>query len=123
MRALCKGVPATRVKTVKFSERPSCEQLRRQLELVNQCFSYITTHEGDLDLQLTVTMNDAAQPAAAPAHVADAADTKTPQVNCDTALDALTTTEAKDVTPSHAQTKSAQQQQQANSRNEIMMEA
>jgi hypothetical protein len=57
VRALCKGLPSTRVKTVKFAERPTCEQLRRQLELVAQCFPYITSHAGDLDLQLTVTMN------------------------------------------------------------------
>lgn len=73
VRALCKNVPSTHTKSVKFSERPTAEQLRRQLELVVQCFGYITTHSGDLDLQLTVTMGDAPRntaPAApaAPAH-------------------------------------------------------
>lgn len=57
VRALCKNIPTTRTKSVKFSERPSAEQLRRQLELVVQCFDYITGHAGDLDLQLTVTAN------------------------------------------------------------------
>lgn len=72
VRALCKNVPSTHTKSVKFSERPTAEQLRRQLELVVQCFGYITTHSGDLDLQLTVTMGAAntapnATAAAAPA--------------------------------------------------------
>jgi hypothetical protein len=47
----------TRTKSVKFAERPSMEQLRRQIELVTNCFQYIHNHEGDLDLQLTVTVN------------------------------------------------------------------
>lgn len=68
VRAVCKSVPATRTKSVKFTERPTIEQLRRQLELVNQCFNYITTHDADLDLQLTVTLNPPQNPApAAPA--------------------------------------------------------
>jgi len=57
VRAVTKGVPFTRTKSVKFAERPSMEQLRRQIELVTNCFQYIHNHEGDLDLQLTVTMN------------------------------------------------------------------
>ena len=34
------------------------EQLRRQIELVTNCFQYIHHHDGDLDLQLTVTINN-----------------------------------------------------------------
>jgi len=57
VRAVTRGLPNTRTKSVKFAEKPSMEQLRRQLELVVNCFQYIHGHEGDLDLQLTVTVN------------------------------------------------------------------
>ena len=57
MRAVTRGFPNTRCKSVKFAERPSMEQLRRQIELVTNCFQYIHHHDGDLDLQLTVTIN------------------------------------------------------------------
>jgi hypothetical protein len=60
IRAVTRGFPNTRCKSVKFAERPSMEQLRRQLELVTNCFQYIHHHDGDLDLQLTVTINHAA---------------------------------------------------------------
>jgi len=60
VRACTRGMPHTRTKSVKFAERPSSEQLRRQLELVGNCFQYITNHDGDLDLQLTVTVNGSA---------------------------------------------------------------
>lgn len=56
-RAATRGQPMTRTKSVKFAERPSVEQLRRQVELVTNCFEYIFNHCGDLDLQLTVTVN------------------------------------------------------------------
>jgi len=57
VRAVTRGIPNTKTKSVKFAEKPSMEQLRRQLELVTNCFQYIHSHEGDLDLQLTVTVN------------------------------------------------------------------
>jgi len=57
VRAVTRGLPNTRTKSVKFAEKPSMEQLRRQLDLVTSCFQYIHSHEGDLDLQLTVTVN------------------------------------------------------------------
>jgi len=57
VRAVTKGFTNTRTKSVKFAERPSMEQLRRQIELVTNCFHYIVQHDGDLDLQLTVTVN------------------------------------------------------------------
>jgi len=57
VRAVTRGLPNTKTKSVKFAEKPSMEQLRRQLELVTNCFQYIHSHEGDLDLQLTVTVN------------------------------------------------------------------
>lgn len=42
------------------AERPSIEQLQRQLELVCNCFQYINNHEDDLDLcmSLSVTPNN-----------------------------------------------------------------
>jgi hypothetical protein len=58
IRAVTRGFPNTRCKSVKFAERPSMEQLRRQIELVTNCFQYIHHHDGDLDLQLTVTINN-----------------------------------------------------------------
>lgn len=57
VRAVTRGLPITKTKSVKFAEKPSMEQLRRQLELVTNCFQYIHSHDGDLDLQLTVTVN------------------------------------------------------------------
>lgn len=62
IRAVTRGVSACRTKSVKFAERPTPEQLRRQLELVTTCFGYIHNHGGDLDLQLTVTLNAPAAP-------------------------------------------------------------
>jgi hypothetical protein len=60
VRAVTRGVPNVKTKSVKFAERPSMEQLRRQIELVTNCFNYIYQHDGDLDLQLTVTVNASA---------------------------------------------------------------
>lgn len=48
--------PDVRMKSVKFVERPTMEQLRRQLELVTQFFSYIAEHTTDLDLMLSLSM-------------------------------------------------------------------
>jgi len=59
IRAVTRGVLGWRCKSVKFAERPTVEQLRRQLELVTNCFHYIATHPADLDLQLTVTLHAA----------------------------------------------------------------
>ena len=61
VRAVTRSMTNTKCKSVKFSERPTLEQLRRQLDLVTSCFAYIHQHHGDLDLQLTVTVNQAAQ--------------------------------------------------------------
>lgn len=58
VRAVTRGFPNTKTKSVKFAERPSLEQLRRQIDLVSNCFQYIHNHDGDLDLQLTVTVNN-----------------------------------------------------------------
>jgi hypothetical protein len=56
VRAVTRGLPNAKTKSVKFAERPSMEQLRRQIELVTNCFSYIFSHDGDLDLQLTISV-------------------------------------------------------------------
>lgn len=56
VRAVTRGRADTKTKSVKFAERPSMEQLRRQLELVTNCFQYIYSHEGDLDLMLTISL-------------------------------------------------------------------
>jgi len=62
VRAVTRGLPKTRTKSVKFAEKPSMEQLRRQIELVVNCFEYILSHDGDLDLQLTVSTPEASDP-------------------------------------------------------------
>jgi len=45
----------TLIKTIKLSERPTCLQLKRQLDLLKNCLKYVCDHKGDLDLQLTIT--------------------------------------------------------------------
>merc|ERR1712137_1539451 len=67
VRAVTRGHPRTRTKNIKFAERPSIEQLQRQVELVTNCFQYIFQHEGDLDLcmSLSVTPNQVAPAVAA----------------------------------------------------------
>jgi len=62
VRAVTRGVANVKTKSVKFAERPSMEQLRRQIELVTNCFNHIFLHDGDLDLQLTVTVNQPSPP-------------------------------------------------------------
>jgi hypothetical protein len=57
VRAVTRGLPKTRTKSIKFAERPSVEQLQRQIELVTNCFNYIFTHEGDLDLCMSLSVN------------------------------------------------------------------
>lgn len=59
IRAVTRGFPNTKTKSIKFAERPSMEQLRRQIDLVINCFAYIHNHEGDLDLQLSISVNGA----------------------------------------------------------------
>ena len=61
VRAATRGMTNTHCKSVKFSERTDCVQLRRQVELVTRCFSYIATHDAELDLQLTVSVNEKAE--------------------------------------------------------------
>jgi len=56
VRAVTRGLTGVKTKSVKFAERPSMEQLRRQIELVTNCFQYIFSHDGDLDLMLTISL-------------------------------------------------------------------
>jgi hypothetical protein len=50
------GVPNMRTKSIKFVERPTAEQLRRQVDLVHGCISDVVGHRGDLDLMLTIQL-------------------------------------------------------------------
>lgn len=51
-----KELQGARAKSVKFVERPTIEQLQRQLELVHGYMDHINTYEGHLDLMLTVQL-------------------------------------------------------------------
>ena len=62
IRAVTRGHPNTRTKSIKFAERPTIEQLQRQLELVSDCFSYITSHEADLDLCMSLSVSPNPEP-------------------------------------------------------------
>jgi len=57
IRLVTKGLPNTRTKSIKFAERPTIEQLQRQLELVSNCFQYISSHENDLDLCMSLSVS------------------------------------------------------------------
>jgi len=56
VRSVTRGWDLTTTKSVKFAERPSMEQLRRQLDLVSSCFQFIYAYQGDLDLMLTISL-------------------------------------------------------------------
>jgi len=64
IRLVTKDLPNTRTKSIKFAERPTIEQLQRQLELVSNCLQYISNHEDDLDLcmSLSVALNPEPEP-------------------------------------------------------------
>jgi hypothetical protein len=62
IRAVTRGHPNTRTKSIKFAERPTIEQLQRQLELVSDCFAYITSHEADLDLCMSLSVSPTPEP-------------------------------------------------------------
>jgi hypothetical protein len=66
IRAVTRGHPNTRTKSIKFAERPTIEQLQRQLELVSDCFSYITSHEADLDLCMSLSVSPTPEPETPP---------------------------------------------------------
>jgi hypothetical protein len=54
--AVSKELSGARAKSIKFVERPTIEQLQRQLELVHGYMDHINTYEGHLDLMLTVQL-------------------------------------------------------------------
>jgi hypothetical protein len=56
IRLVTRGLANTRTKSIKFAERPTIEQLQRQLELVSNCFQYISSHEEDLDLCMSLSV-------------------------------------------------------------------
>jgi hypothetical protein len=58
VRSVTMHIQNTFCKSVKFAERPTCEQLKRQIDLVVNCFEYLHTHNNHLDLQLTVSLNN-----------------------------------------------------------------
>lgn len=66
VRAVTQGMPSTLCKSIKFAERPSIEQLQRQLELVCNCFQFLVTHDKNLDLCMSLTSN--AEPATGASH-------------------------------------------------------
>lgn len=45
-------------KSIKFVERPTLEQLCREVNLVRDCLEYVCTYDGDLDLMLTISLLD-----------------------------------------------------------------
>mmetsp|Transcript_16362 Transcript_16362/g.32021 ORF Transcript_16362/g.32021 Transcript_16362/m.32021 type:complete len:323 (+) Transcript_16362:22-990(+) len=55
IRACTAGLVNCQTKSVKFTERPTIEQLQRQLQLVLHCFSHLVQHSGDLDLCMAVS--------------------------------------------------------------------
>jgi len=62
VRLVTRGHPNTRTKSIKFAERPTIEQLQRQLELVSNCFQYISSHEEDLDLCMSLSVSPSPEP-------------------------------------------------------------
>jgi len=62
IRLVTRGLPNTRTKSIKFAERPTIEQLQRQLELVSNCFQYISNHEEDLDLCMSLSVTPTPEP-------------------------------------------------------------
>lgn len=55
--ALSTRLPNSRVKTVKFVERPSIDQLMRQVQLVAQSLPDLATYASSFDVDLVVSAN------------------------------------------------------------------
>ncbi|KAH7821182.1 putative protein kinase [Monocercomonoides exilis] len=53
-----------RLKSIKFVERPTTEQLKRQIEMIQNNFHFIVKHEGSLDLMLQISTLHAQSPSA-----------------------------------------------------------
>jgi len=72
VRTVTRNFSNSRTKSIKFAESPNTEQLRKQLELVANCFHYIFTHEGDLDLMLKMSMVPVTPPPSSPTSASSA---------------------------------------------------
>jgi len=57
VRAVTRNITNCRTKSVKFAESPSLRELIRELQLVTNCMSYVVTHDGDLDFQLSIMVS------------------------------------------------------------------
>lgn len=55
IRTVTRNASNTLTKSIKFTECPNADQLRKQLELVTGNFHYIYSHDGDLDLMLKMS--------------------------------------------------------------------
>lgn len=98
VRLVTRGLQNTRTKSVKFAEKPSMEQLRRQIELVTNCFAYIFKYDGDLDLELTVSVNSPPSPPASPTS------SNTTAPSCSTSSATTCTASSTTSTPNNTQT-------------------
>jgi len=56
LRKVTAGHSSVLAKSVKLVERPTIEQLKRQLDLVASCFDEVVNHKGHLDLMLTIQL-------------------------------------------------------------------
>lgn len=56
VQKVCASMSKAITKSVKFVERPTVEQLKRQVDLVTTCFQDIVGHKGHLDLMLTIQL-------------------------------------------------------------------
>mmetsp|Transcript_625 Transcript_625/g.744 ORF Transcript_625/g.744 Transcript_625/m.744 type:complete len:182 (+) Transcript_625:1384-1929(+) len=56
LKRVTSNMKNTYCKSVKFVERPTLEQLERQLKIISGNFEYVCTHVGSLDLMLVVEM-------------------------------------------------------------------
>lgn len=57
-KLVAQNMKRIRTKTVKFTERPTIEQIQGQLRMVVQCFPTLVNHSGDLDLCTTQSETD-----------------------------------------------------------------
>lgn len=64
--AVTQGLPNTRTKSVKFAERPTIEQLKQQLDLMQNCIHKLVDQEDNLDLCMSLSVATPAEPAPEP---------------------------------------------------------
>eukprot|EP00164_Ancoracysta_twista_P000026 GFYU01000034.1.p1 GENE.GFYU01000034.1~~GFYU01000034.1.p1 ORF type:complete len:227 (+),score=66.07 GFYU01000034.1:421-1101(+) len=51
-----RNLESARTKSIKFVDKPSLDQLQRQVELIQNHLPTIAEHDGDLDLMLTINL-------------------------------------------------------------------